>query len=111
MFLNKLLKTFRPVKYSTGIKFKQDLDLPEDLDVMISRIWIRTKVIQICNAGYGWTRQETIKTIRTEQCCGSGSEMNFFRIPDPGSGPFFDDIFLQYLQNPCYVIFITLAYS
>jgi hypothetical protein len=22
---------------------------------------------------------------------------------DPGSGPFFDDIFLQYLQNPCYV--------
>jgi hypothetical protein len=40
---------------------------------------------------------------------GSGSGMNFFRIPDPA--PFFDDIFLQYLQNPCYVIFITLAYS
>jgi hypothetical protein len=33
------------------------------------------------------------------------------RISDPGSGPFFDENFLQYLQNPCYVIFITLAYS
>jgi hypothetical protein len=33
------------------------------------------------------------------------------RISDPGSGPIFDEIFLQYLQNPCYVIFITLAYS
>jgi hypothetical protein len=22
--------------------------------------------------------------------------MDFFRIPDPGSGPFFDEIFLQY---------------
>jgi hypothetical protein len=42
---------------------------------------------------------------------GSGSGMNFFRIPDLDSGPFFDDIFLKYLQNPCYVIFITLAYS
>jgi hypothetical protein len=37
---------------------------------------------------------------------GSGIRDEFF--PDPGSGPFFDEIFLQYLQNPCYVIFITL---
>jgi hypothetical protein len=41
---------------------------------------------------------------------GSGSGMNFFRIPDLGSDPFFDEIFL-YLQNPCYNIFITQAYS
>jgi hypothetical protein len=42
---------------------------------------------------------------------GSGIRIRDEIFPDPGSGPFFDDIFLQYLQNPCYVIFITLAYS
>jgi hypothetical protein len=30
---------------------------------------------------------------------------------DPGSGPFFGEIFLHYLQNPCYVIFMKLGYS
>jgi hypothetical protein len=43
---------------------------------------------------------ETSITIGTKQCCGSGSGMNFFRIPDLTS--FFDEIFLHYLQNPCY---------
>jgi hypothetical protein len=35
---------------------------------------------------------------------GSGSRMNYFRIPDLGS-------FLHYLQNHCYVVFMKLGYS
>jgi hypothetical protein len=42
---------------------------------------------------------------------GSGIRIRDGFFPDPRSGPFFDEIFLQYLQNPSYVIFITLAYS
>jgi hypothetical protein len=30
---------------------------------------------------------------------GSGSEMNFFRIPDP-EGKFFGEIWLNYIKNP-----------
>jgi hypothetical protein len=38
-----------------------------------------------------------------------GSERIFFR--EPGCGPFFGEIFLYYLQNSCYVIFMKLGYS
>jgi hypothetical protein len=65
------------------------------------------------------------KNIILNQCCGSGSwircffippgsGMNFFRIPDRESqfrSPFFGEIFLHYLMNPCYVIFMKLGYS
>jgi hypothetical protein len=45
---------------------------------------------------------------------GSGIRHEFF--PDPGFqipdlAPFFGGIYLQYLQNLCYVIFIKLGYS
>jgi hypothetical protein len=33
----------------------------------------------------------------------------FSRIWYPGSDPFFDEMFICYLQSPCYVFFITLA--
>jgi hypothetical protein len=46
----------------------------------------------------------------------SGSRMHFFTDPgswisDPGSGPYYDENFLYYLQKPCYIIFMTLVYS
>jgi hypothetical protein len=31
---------------------------------------------------------------------GSGSGIIFFRISDPGSAPFFGEIFSHFLQNP-----------
>jgi hypothetical protein len=53
-----------------------------------------------------------------EQYCGSGFGNRCFftpwiRFPDPGSN-FFRipyDIFLHFLQNPCYAIFFKLGYS
>jgi hypothetical protein len=70
---------------------------------------------------FGWGEYKHVIWLPLEQCCGSGIRCFFtpwirdpdpgWIFPDPGYGPFFDEIFLQYLQNPCYVIFITLAYS
>jgi hypothetical protein len=43
---------------------------------------------------------------------GFGFGINFFRISDPGSGPFFDEILLFYLsEESLYVVFSKMGYS
>jgi hypothetical protein len=96
-----------------GYFFKTSMVLIPDVPVQSDH-----KVEDPTGSGSAWLVRNNVEKSVVVHCAVSLSSVPCFTsqcwdefLPDPGSGPFFDEIFLHYLQNPCYVIFFKLGYS
>jgi hypothetical protein len=62
--------------------------------------------LEASQTSFSWMKRH--ESIVTVQCCGSGIQIRDDFFSDPRSGPFYGDIFLHYLPNPCHLYEIGL---